>query len=548
MIDEIRVQDVALIRDLSIVPADGLTVLTGETGTGKTALLAAIKLLIGERGDASYVREGAPCLVVEGRFFDGNDPDGHVVRRRITADGRGRVEVDGRMASVRELASLVGPSVDLCGQHEHQRLLDVSTHADILDALAGVKARQAREDYVRALGAAREARGELERVREAARTADERLEQAEFVLRRIGEVNPAEGEYEELEATLPKAEHAEALIRAAEGAREALAGDGGALDAMGAAVGELRHASAHDPELAKLASQVEGAVFEVEDVASALRDYRDSVDFDPERLEEMQARFAALRGLLRKYGPQMADVFAARASAEEVVALSRDGDARVKQAKAALDQAEAELAAAADALDAARGEHAPRLAHAISSQMALLEMGTAQVEVESERLPRDRWTAQGPSHVELMYRPAEGLAARPLRKISSGGEISRVMLATKVVQGETDPAGTLVFDEVDAGVGGATAISLAQVLATLAKTHQVIVVTHLAQVAVMAEKHYVVSKSLAESDAPGGPAVPQTLIEEVTGDDRVREVARLLSGDATEASLAHARDMLANAR
>ena len=186
-----------------------------------------------------------------------------------------------------------------------------------------------------------------------------------------------------------------------------------------------------------------------------------------------------------------------------------------------------------------RAKAAPGLAAAVTEQMAFLEMGTAELEVASERLPRAQWTSQGPSKVELMYRPAAGLTARPLRKIASGGEISRVMLACKVVLGNADSTETLVFDEVDAGVGGATAVALAQVLARLARTHQVIVVTHLAQVAVMADAHYVVTKV--------GADVPRTTLSQVEGQDRVREVARMLSGDQSEASLDHARQMLAEA-
>jgi len=184
-----------------------------------------------------------------------------------------------------------------------------------------------------------------------------------------------------------------------------------------------------------------------------------------------------------------------------------------------------------------RASSAPGLCSAIASQMALLEMGSASVEVSQERLPRTQWTRQGPSRVELLYHPAAGLAARPLRRIASGGEVSRVMLACKVVLGESDGCDTLVFDEVDAGVGGATAVALADVLSTLAKTHQVIVVTHLAQVAVAGDVHYLVSKSSGD--------LPETTIREISGEERVREVARMLSGDATETSLAHAREMLA---
>lgn len=540
MIDELHARDVALIRDAVIEPAAGLTVLTGETGAGKSALLSSVKLLVGERADAGMVREGASSLEVEGRLFlRGDDEDGTVVRRRVSADGRGRVELDGHMASVRELASRVGASVDLCGQHEHQRLLAQQTHVELLDAWVGAPAEQALCAYRAALSAARDAAAELERVRELGRSTGERLDEASFVLRRIDEVGPREGELEEIEAQLPRVEHGEALMAAASGAREALSGDGGACDALSDAVRALEEASGYDAALGKWASALESALIDVEDVASELRDYADEVDFDPEELEQLQTRLAALEGLRRAYGPTMADVLARREEAQQVVAAASDGGELERQAADELARREAELARAADELDAVRAEAAPRLAAAVSEQMAFLEMGSASLEVSQERLPRAEWGSRGPSRVEFLYRPGAGLTARPLRRIASGGEVSRVMLAVKVVLGEADDCETLVFDEVDAGVGGATAVALAGVLARLAKTHQVIVVTHLAQVAVAAERHYLVRKTEGDS------GVPETTLTEISGEERVTEVARMLSGDTGEASRELAREMLA---
>lgn len=537
MIDELHVRDVALIRDASLAPSAGLTVLTGETGAGKSALLSAIKLLVGERADASAVREGAEGLEVEGRFYvRGGDPDGCVVSRRVGVDGRGRVRIDGRMGSVRELAEGVGATVDLCGQHEHQRLLRVQSHVEMLDAWAGEACAEALARYREALAAASGAARELERVRELSRTGAAALEEAEFVCRRIDEVDPAQGELADLEAKLPRAEHGDALMRSALGAREALAGEGGALDAIRDAASEVDDALRYDDALSKHADVLRSALLDLEDVASELRDYADDLDFDPAELERMRGRWSELQGLLRSYGPTMADVFARRDEARGVVEAASDGGAAIERAQKAADAAEARLVDAACALDDVRREAAPRFSAAVSEQMARLEMGTAELEVAFERLPRAEWSRSGASRAEFLYRPGAGLSARPLRKIASGGEVSRVMLALKVVLGESDSAETLVFDEVDAGVGGATAVALAGVLADLARTHQVIVVTHLAQVAVVADEHYLVSKSAGD--------VPETTLTPISGEDRVREVARMLSGDTGEASLAHARELL----
>ena len=541
MIDEIHVENVALIHEADLVPGTGLTVLTGETGAGKTALLSALKLLMGERADSSAVREGSEGALVEGRLFAGaHDEQGFVAQRRVGPDGRSRARVDGAMASVRELSERVSPLIDLCGQHEHQRLLDASSHVDMVDAWAGAGVAAALEAYRTALAAAQEAARELARVEEASRTQGSRLEEARFAYERICDVDPKPGEYEELEERLPRFEHAEALAGCAHEAAEALSGEGGSLDALNAAISELSRMGRVDAKLAEFADELTGAAITLEDAAAELRRYRDSVDFDPAELAQTQERFSAFKGLLRQWGPRMEDVFARRDEAAELLSLVDDADARVRRAREARDAAEDALARAARDLTKRRNTAAPRFCREVGKQMARLEMGRAELVWDSRELPRERWTAQGPCACELLYRSGAGLTPRPLRRIASGGELSRVMLAAKVVLGESDAVDTLVFDEVDAGVGGATARSLAQVLADLARTHQVIVVTHLAQVAVQGSVHYVVRRS-DEGD------MPETRLVRVEGSDRVTEVARLLSGDASDESLAHARQLLSEA-
>lgn len=541
MIDEIHVENVALIHEADLVPGTGLTVLTGETGAGKTALLSALKLLMGERADSSAVREGSEGALVEGRLFAGaHDEQGFVAQRRVGPDGRSRARVDGAMASVRELSERVSPLIDLCGQHEHQRLLDASSHVDMVDAWAGAGVTATLEAYRTALAAAQEAARELARVEEASRTQGSRLEEARFAYERICDVDPKPGEYEELEERLPRFEHAEALAGCAHEAAEALSGEGGSLDPLNAAISELSRMGRVDAKLAEFADELTGAAITLEDAAAELRRYRDSVDFDPAELAQAQERFSAFKGLLRQWGPRMEDVFARRDEAAELLSLVDDADARVRRAREARDAAEDALARAARDLTKRRNTAAPRFCREVGKQMARLEMGRAELVWDSRELPRERWTAQGPCACELLYRSGAGLTPRPLRRIASGGELSRVMLAAKVVLGESDAVDTLVFDEVDAGVGGATARSLAQVLADLARTHQVIVVTHLAQVAVQGSVHYVVRRS-DEGD------MPETRLVRVEGSDRVTEVARLLSGDASDESLAHAKQLLSEA-
>lgn len=584
MIDEIQVENLALIRSASLVPARGLTVLTGETGAGKTALLSALKLLMGERADKSAVREGAVALTVSGRFFGlrghggfpedasegvsegapegasdtgasgldaedvraGDDFDAAadelVAIRRVTADGRSRVTLDGRMASVGELARAVAPAIDLCGQHEHQRLMKPAEHLRMLDAWAGTDVAAALGAYQEAFAQAKDAAAELDRVRAAGEASTARLDEARFTLRQIDAVDPQEGEYDELSDELARSEHAETLATAADAAHAALSGDGGALDALGSAISALEGAARFDESLGAHADSLREAGYILEDVAREARDYRDGVEFDPELLAEKQERMAAMQGLMRAYGPRMEDVLARRAEAAELVSLVDDAAEREAAAQRAVDEAETRLAEAAQTLAAARGQAAPRFSEAVTAQMARLEMGGAELACSLEDLPREAWTRAGSQSVEFLFRPGAGMQARPLARIASGGEISRVMLAVKVVLGQVDDVDTLVFDEVDAGVGGSTANALADVLADLAETHQVIVVTHLAQVAVRGRAHYVVRKT------EGADGMPETDLRKLADDERPAEIARMLSGDATETSLAHAREMLAAAQ
>lgn len=575
MIDEIQVENLALIREATLEPAPGLTVLTGETGAGKTALLSALKLLMGARADKDAVRDGADALLVSGRFYfktpfaadeaGAPSPDGEggtalasasdgapfadaealrelVATRRVTVDGRSRVSLDGRMASVGELASTVAPSVDLCGQHEHQQLMRQTMHVRMLDAWAGDEVTLAHKAYVQAYDRAEEAQAELTRVREAGALSSAKLDEARFVLQRIDAVDPREGEYEELASDLARVEHAEALAVAANSAYEALAAESGAMDGLNAAVAALSEGARFDAALGAYADSLREVGYVLEDVAREARDYRDGVEFDPETLAQQQERMASLQGLLRTYGPRMEDVLTARAQAADLVSLVDDAAERERVARVAVDAAEDTLAQAAAALDAARDKAAPLFAEAVTQQMARLEMGGAALVCELTPLERAQWTRTGATAVEFLFKPGAGMQARPLVRIASGGEVSRVMLAIKVVLGAHDEVDTLVFDEVDAGVGGSTAVALAEVLADLARTHQVIVVTHLAQVAVRGDVQYTVRKT------EGDTGMPQTDLRRLAPDDRPEEIARMLSGDTTEVSLTHAREMLQGAQ
>lgn len=535
MIDEIQVRDIALIREAALTPSPRLTVLTGETGAGKTALLSACKLLIGARADSSMVRDGAPSGEAAGRLFPRDGAEELLITRKVGADGRSRATVNGSMASVAELTATVGPLVELCGQHEYQALLKTSEHGRILDSWAE-GAPQSGERYREALAAVEEASRRVDEVRARASASSAQLDEARFVLQQIEATSPQPGEYEEVRDWLARAEHAETLARNSHGAAEALSGDGGALDSLNAAITLIDEAARADGALAAYAESLRESCFIVEDVARDMAGYCGTVEFDGAALAEAQERMGALSGLLRSFGPTMEEVFARRDEAAALVAAAEGADELIEQALRAQADAEEELRARAAEYDRCRRAGAPLFAQAVNEVLARLEMGTAELLCAVDELPREQWSRSGPDAVSFAFRPGASLQPRPLARIASGGEVSRVMLAVKVALGKRDGAETLIFDEVDAGVGGATANALAAVLAELAETHQVIAITHLAQVAVLADAHYTVVKT-------GGEA-PETKLFPVKGDERVREVARLLSGSATDTSLAHARELL----
>lgn len=593
MIDELHVQNIALIRDATLIPSPRLTVLTGETGAGKTALLSACKLLMGARADSAMVRDGASQASVEGRLFVTGDPYGEegvdraaglgaadttgesragdaavqgsdataasseseepipanapdaacpgslvpvelVVTRKLGADGRSRATLNGAMASVTELSRVVGPHIELCGQHEHQALLKPAQHGPLLDAWADLN------DEVIAYGAAydavQQAQAQLQAVHDRAQASTLQLEEARFTLKSIDAVDPQPDEYEQLSELLVKAENAETLARNSHCAAEALSGEGGALDALNSAISLLDEAARSDETLGAYAASLRDVSFVAEDVARDMASYCEDIDFDEGTLLQAQERMGALQGLMRSFGPTMADVFAQWEEAQELVSLVDDADDAVAQAQATLDRAETHLATAAQRFTEKRLGAAEPFARAVNKVLDRLEMGGATLECLVEPLERKDWSRAGASTVAFLFRPGKSMQARPLARIASGGEVSRVMLAIKVVLGAKDGTGTLIFDEVDAGVGGSTATALAAVLAELAESHQVIAITHLAQVAVVADTHYTVTKQ--EGDRP------ETHLQAVEGAEREREVARMLSGDATEASLAHAREML----
>lgn len=539
MLEELHVQNLALIDDVWLEFSPGLTVLTGETGAGKTALVGAIKLLIGERADSTLVRIGADELVVEGRLVSPEDET--VVRRRVGADGRSKCAIDGSMATVGELAERIGPEFDLHGQHEHQALLTPARHAEYLDRYIGSDAVDARKAYSDAYEDHAAALADLARIESEIAEVAEKSDYMRFVVEEIGAVAAHEGEDEELERRLPALRHGERLIEAAAEAFDALRADGAASEAIARSVAALGRVGGLDPALDEITSTVTEASRAIDDAAASLRDYAQSLDHDPSTLNATEARLAALAALKKKYGPTLGDVLSTR---EEYVRRLEEmdfGEERVKRAGSEVAAARERLGSAGDTLKTVRVEAAGPFTAVLGDAVEDLAMSGAHFEVAMTDLPFEQWTTEGPHRVEFLFAATSDQPVRPLAKIASGGEVSRVMLALKSVLGEADAVPVLVFDEVDSGIGGTAAVAVGRRLAQLARVHQVLVVTHLAQVAAYADRHLVVEK-----ETSGRATI--TRVRQADGADRVAEIARMLSGGDTEAGRAHAEELLAAVR
>lgn len=528
MLLELHVRELGVIADLDVVLGPGLTALTGETGAGKTLVVEALELLLGGRAESTVVRAGAEEALVEGRFLDEESDEEVVLTRFVPAAGRSRSFVDRRMAPVSLLAETGRRLVDLYGQHEHQSLLQAATQRQALDRYAGVD-----------LGPVRELRRRVAELEAgiAALGGDERTRARELDLLcyELGEIDAlaisSASEDEDLAAEEAVLASAAALREAVETAHAFLAGDGatGAVDLAGEALAALER---HEP-LGELAKRLRSTLAELEDASSELRRSAESFEEDPERLAAVRERRQQLHLVVRKHGEHLRDVLEVAETTRRRIAELEAADAARHALESERAALEAALGAAEDAVGDLRRAAAPRLARAVESHFAELALGRARLEVA---VPA---TGIGDG-VELMFAANPGEPCRPLVRAASGGELARTMLALRLVLSAAPP--TLVFDEVDAGIGGEAALAVGRALAELARERQVLVVTHLAQVAAHADRQIAVSKS-----EEAGRTV--TRARAVDGDERLTELSRMLSGHP-DSSVArkHAAELLASAR
>jgi DNA repair protein RecN (Recombination protein N) len=535
MLLELRVENLLLIERAELRLVSGLNVLTGETGAGKTVLAHALDLLLGGRARQGIVRPGADEAYVEG-LFEGPDGEEVVLARRVTAAGRTRAYVNGRWAPAADLQELAAPLLSFYGQHEHRKLMLTGAQLELLDAFCGAKHLAARAELAAVHGHVRELEASLAELRDLAGARDRELDLLEFELAEIDAAAPDEAEKADLLARRERLRHLTALRGSAAGASEALAGEeGGAATALAGAVGALEAVAGVDAGLDRLAERARSVALEADDVAAELRRYAEDLDGDPNDLEVVEERLALLDRLERKHGGSIAAVLEhgerCRARRDELAGA----EVALEEAGARLADAQADLAARAKALTATRAKAAPKLADAVRERLSALAMDGASFEIALSA--REEAAPTGADAVEFLIAPNPGVPSAPLRDTASGGEASRVMLALLAVANEASGA-TLVFDEVDAGIGGQTARAVGEELRALAAGRQIVCITHLPQIASLAARHFAIEKD--PSVEPARTAVRELAKAEVVG-----ELVRMLGAEADDvAARRHAKELL----
>jgi DNA repair protein RecN (Recombination protein N) len=556
MLEELTIRDFALIDRVSVRFGPGLNLLTGETGAGKSILIGALGFLLGGKADTGIIRSGAEETLVSGVLdVSGNSEAGAwlsahgmdcedgtvVIRRSLKSTGRGSVYIQNVPALRQDLADFTSLLVDVHGQHEHQSLLRPDSQRRLLDRFARIEAEV--EAFGERFALLTSRRREFEGMAASER---ERAREAELLAFAVDEISKAKlkpGEDAELEEEERLLSQFEKLASAVEGARDLLAEPaGGALPALRRVRTLLESAQAIDSKVSDLARRVDDGYYELEDVADTLRHYRDSLRFSPERLEAVESRIAEIQRLKKKYGDTL----------EEVIAYGADGAARLERLsnweedkaarEAEIGALEREVYDRALAISKARTAAGSDLEGRIVAILRTLGMPGARFSIRLARKDPDGGKAvvdpNGIDEIDFLISPNRGEPLRELARIASGGEMSRVMLAVKTALADTDTIGTLIFDEVDAGIGGEVALSVGEHLHALAARKQVLCITHLASIAVRADTHYRVEKAVQQDRTV-------TRLAALSGEATAREIARMLAGDSkTEVSYAHAVELL----
>jgi DNA repair protein RecN (Recombination protein N) len=557
MLVELRIRNFAIIDELNLSFSKGFNVLTGETGTGKSIILNAVQLLLGDKAKEELIRGSEEEASVEALFdISGNKElkekvkekgqrplgdeaeDSLVVRRMISRSGRGKAFINGNLAAVGMLSGIGEELLSICGQHEHQSLQRIETHIDILDEFGGLMGlRKEFQDHFHEFVSLSE---EIRRIREEKEKRARDRELMAFQSREIETSGVRIGEEETLQEERRILMHAKKLTDFASSSEETLySTEGSVIERVQSILNRGREMIAIDPSLSQLLRNLEGAQIQLQEVAIALRDYSRGIEANPMRLEEIEARLEEMDRLKRKYGQTEEEILLYKKKIDEALSSFTSDEERLSELERSLGPLQEEVIKLAKKMSRERKKVASELNRAVEKELGTLGMKKTTFEVRTEEVPL---SPNGMDRVEFLISPNIGEEVKPLAKIASGGELSRIMLAMKRILAKVGGRQVLIFDEVDAGIGGAIAEVIGRKLKELSKHHQVICVTHLPQIACFAETHHSVKKEVR-----GGRTV--TVVNPLGGETIVDEIARMLGGvKVTEKTRAHAKEMIENAR
>lgn len=555
MLTRLHVQNIALIDKSDIAFDAGFSVLTGETGAGKSILIESVSFVLGERASRESIRTGADKASVEATFLlapdspvkrrleeTGFEPsDELVLYRELSTSGRNVCRVNGTLVQTADLKSIGDLLVDLHGQHAHQSLLNPETHLELIDAYAKSDADGLKTETERARQEAIKTEHDLTVLKNGIRERERRIDTLGYQLREIDAVSPVEGEEEQLEADRLRMRNAEEIVDGLNAAYDALFRDGGVLSALTDARDALNRIGEYDEAYRKLSERTDDAYYSLEDVAYELRDSRDAFRFDPMLLEQTESRLAALQGLKRKYGATVAEILAYREKIENEWKLLTDGENQIDALERAYHDAVKRFGTLAKKLSERRKAACEKLMRETVAELNDMGMPHASMKTEFIAIPAEQLSETGIDSVAFLLSANRGEPLKPLIKVASGGEMSRIMLAMKAALSDADRIETLIFDEIDTGISGMVANAVAKKMRALGEKHQVLCVTHLPQIAACADAQYVAYKF---SDAEKTHSVTRRLTE----GERPKEIARIMGSDENDAAaMEHAKRLLENA-
>lgn len=554
MLSELSIKNFAIIEDLDVSFEEGLTVLTGETGAGKSIIIDAVQLVAGGRGSVEFIRHGTKKAELEAMFtiVDLNHPvfrkmeefgieseEGTIIlRRELNLNGKTTCRVNGKLVTIAILRELGSQLIDIHGQHENQELMHQKSHIHLLDSFAGLPFKMAMKSYTDLYEDYVKLHKKLSLASENEQQIAQRIDLYTFQLSEIDEAALQIGEEEKLESERMKLQHYHRLFDRLNNAYEAIQGDSHALDYLGTAMSDLEDAASVDSDLKTLAETTGESFYSLQDVAHDIKGMIDEMEYDPNRLEIVEDRLALFTILKRKYGTSIEDILLYRDKIADRLDELINRDDRLEKEQEKLKHLRADLEIEAEELSAIRKESASILEKAIMEQLHQLHMGKAEFQVKIERKDAGAFDYNGFDNVAFYISTNVGEPMKPLVKVASGGELSRVMLALKTIFSKHQGITSIIFDEVDTGVSGRVAQAIAEKIAMVAMNSQVLCISHLPQVAAMADHHYLIHKEVTDERT-------RTSIRDVLDGDRTRELSRMLSGaEVTPLTLRHADELL----